>query len=70
MSKQTTNDETVSGRRRDHVPLKIAEDAIQRILIHLEDHSGRNIETVRVDTRRLANLAVEIIFEERNQDRQ
>lgn len=43
--------------------IRKAERAIQRILLDLED-DGAKVESVRVDTRNFANLAVEIIVEE------
>lgn len=42
--------------------MKIAEDKIQRILIDLEMATGNEIDNVRVDTRRFANLHVEIFL--------
>ncbi len=46
------------------VHLTKAEKAIQRILLDLEEHTGRKIEHMQLDTRRFANLRVEIFFEE------
>ena len=42
---------------------KIAEEAIQRILLNLEDDTGDGIACVNIDTREFANLKVEIFFD-------
>lgn len=41
-----------------------AEIAIQKILLDLENETGREIDEVNVDTRNFASLNVEIFFEE------
>lgn len=45
--------------------LREAERTIQRILIRLANDHGIEVESVEVDTRRFANLAVSIIPAER-----
>jgi hypothetical protein len=49
---------------QDDALLRKAEDDIREILLALENHTGRLVEHVRVDTRRFSNLGVEIFFEE------
>ena len=43
--------------------LKLAEQRIQRILIELEEDTGRRIDRVEVDTRNFAQLRVEITLD-------
>lgn len=46
------------------------EHAIRTLLLNFEAQSGREIESVRVDTRNFANLAVEVTLKVRQPDRQ
>jgi hypothetical protein len=47
---------------RHNAKLRNAEQRIQRILLNLEEETGREVDNVRVDTRRFANLKPEIFL--------
>ena len=51
-------------RHQQNDALKNAENQIQKILLDLEEATGREIDVVQVDTRQFANLRVEIFFEQ------
>jgi hypothetical protein len=53
--------ETTEIMRHD-AKLRNAEQRIQRILLNLEEETGREVDNVRVDTRRFANLKPEIFL--------